>query len=477
MHRSHQYLWFCACLWFMCSNGSWAGEPSHVDFLILYTNDEHGWMEPVEHFSGAAGMWNVWQTHEDLSQSSHALILSGGDNFTGSAISTWVMGESMIEVMDAMGYSASAIGNHEFDFTEDVLWQRQQQAGFPYLAANLVIRETGQIPEYARAFIVKKVGSVQVGIIGLASRTTPTSTFPDHVKHLDFLPYEDCLRHFVPLAKQQGAQFIAVISHLCRDEMIALVPLARELGIHFFGGGHCHELVAEVHDNIPIVQAGFGMRHYSRVEIRFDLQRQKVLSASARNVPNTDNPPAPRIQSILDHWRVVVDADLAQIIGHTNTTIGMESPIMHDLITRAWLDKYPQADLAMINIKGVRQSIPVGPITMGTIVGVLPFENRLTLMRIPGHLLETFRTFNAFRGNPKQGLPFRHDLSFEPKRDYLVLTTDYVLGAYRDLRNVDVRPQLTSIHWRDPIVDWIRRQHTSSAHPLDQILRTLVEGS
>ena len=83
---------------------------------IIYTNDEHGWIENSEYSDGSAKMMGLWRENEGYDGNDRYLILSGGDNWTGPAISTWFEGESTVDVMNAMEYDASVIDNHEFDF-------------------------------------------------------------------------------------------------------------------------------------------------------------------------------------------------------------------------------------------------------------------------------------------------------------------------------------------------------------------------
>ena len=78
---------------------------------ILYTNDEHGWMEGVREGLGAANLVGMWRNQFGYEPGLDSyLLLSGGDMWTGPAISTWFEGEGMVEVMNQMGYSAAAVG-------------------------------------------------------------------------------------------------------------------------------------------------------------------------------------------------------------------------------------------------------------------------------------------------------------------------------------------------------------------------------
>ncbi|MFT4672660.1 MAG: 2',3'-cyclic-nucleotide 2'-phosphodiesterase (5'-nucleotidase family) [Pseudohongiellaceae bacterium] len=170
-------------------------DPNHgfesVKLTILYTNDEHGWMEGVEEGGGAASLFEQWQAQEGFTKDGPFLVLSGGDNWTGPAISTWVEGESMVEVMNAMDYDASAIGNHEFDFGLDTLAVRTSQANFPYLSANTAWKESGGYPLELGIlpFTVKAVAGLNVAIIGLSTTETATTTMPSVVAPLVFNEY------------------------------------------------------------------------------------------------------------------------------------------------------------------------------------------------------------------------------------------------------------------------------------------------
>jgi 2',3'-cyclic-nucleotide 2'-phosphodiesterase (5'-nucleotidase family) len=113
-----------------------AAQPKRL--TILYTNDEHGWLAAQKNLDGssvggAAEMLGRWREQEGYTPDGPFLVLSGGDMWTGPAISSWFNGDSAAEVMDLMGYQAAAAGNHEFDFGLDVLRRPAKNAGFPFL--------------------------------------------------------------------------------------------------------------------------------------------------------------------------------------------------------------------------------------------------------------------------------------------------------------------------------------------------------
>ena len=221
--------------------------PEVQGITILYTNDEHGWMSGTGENNSAANLAGLWDK-EGIGKDSHLLILSGGDNWTGPSVSTWFHGQSMVEVMNAMGYDASAVGNHEFDFGLDVLKMRLAQASFPYLSANIRYRTDGRLPLDLGIlpYTIINLGDINIGVIGLTTTSTPNVTNPANVAEFEFTGYRPALEKFVPIMRNEGAQLIILISHLCSDELARLAWQVRSLDISVMTGGHCHERYAHV---------------------------------------------------------------------------------------------------------------------------------------------------------------------------------------------------------------------------------------
>jgi len=432
--------------------------------VILYTGDEHGWIEASQESAGAAALLGLWREQEGYGRLDNLLILSGGDMWTGPAISTWFKGESTIEVMNAMGYHAAAVGNHEFDQGPAVLRERAAQMNFPLLAANLIERETGRPPDWLRPYLVLQVGDIKVGVIGLAMVDTPLVTQPAHVAALDFQPYEPTLRQMVPQVRAEGAQVLVVVSHLCPDEMRALVPLAKTLGISALGGGHCHQRVGQVVDNVALLSGGTRWEAYARAEITLDAAGQ-VVGVQAATRSNRGGTPDPAVAAIVQRWRDRTDEALAQPIGYVQNEIAQRSDKMSDMLLRAWLLAYP-ADVAMCNRGSFRQHIPAGLISMETIIGVLPFDNVLIEVRLSGReLLENIDCCDpALAGLTRSEI--------DPQATYRVLVNDFMYGGgdgYR-LKKYDPNAYNTGIDWRQPLIDWLVALNTSPEKPLDSYL-------
>ncbi|MCE9565357.1 MAG: metallophosphatase, partial [Planctomycetes bacterium] len=243
-----------------------------VTLTILHTNDIHGHLtawtgwdadlkgKTVGGFGRLAGA--VAQTRKDAA---NVLLLDAGDLLGDSMIADLTEGRAMVEALNHLGYDAMSIGNHEPDFGTGVLRQRMTDARFTVIAANLVERK-GSKP-FAKPYIVKKVGGVSVGVLGLAYPKTPWTTAAKNVAEVEFQPPTPAVRHYLPKMREDGAELVVVLSHLGLSGDQALAKAVE--GIDVIVGGHSHNRMtkAETVGTTLIVQAGAHGSDLGRLEL------------------------------------------------------------------------------------------------------------------------------------------------------------------------------------------------------------------
>lgn len=474
-----------------CEEGTCVSE---IETLTIFvTSDEHGWMEDElsgdgeTMWGGAADLLGRFRELGYDPNTDESILISDGDMWTGPAISTWFDGESMVEVMNAMGYSAAALGNHEFDFGPDVLADRAEQADFPFLAANLTLDETGESPDYATPYTIVEVNGVQVGIIGLLLYGLPFVSRPGNIEGLVIGEYEAALRSAAPEAVEDGAEVLLVSAHACEDELLELTDVAAELGISVMTGGHCHEWNHVEQDGVPVVSPGAGMIVYAVVEIAFDTTHREVVGVEVELGENyypasEENPVEPDafIAAIVSRWRGRVVEALGEVIGYTASGIPIDWGL-YNMIVDSWRWRFPEADLAFSNTGGVRSNIGQGDITLADIVGVQPFENELYIVTLTGdQVLDNLQccgvTLLSGLSIDASGLTFSVSLSdgstIDSAATYEVIVSDFIYeggGGYL-FSDQDPVPQYTGVFDREPIIDWIREQNTSTEQPLETLL-------
>ena len=465
-------------------------EEAPPTLTILYTDDEHGWMAGKRDDSGAANLMGLWRETfgYDPNDPSY-LVLSGGDNWTGPAIATWFKGESMAQVMNLMGYDASAVGNHEFDFGLDAMRSTMASATFPYLAANMTLKSTGRPPEDLgiQPYAIFDTGKVKVGVIGLANAATPKVTNPANVKDFDFAPYISTLETLAPEVRAQGADVLIVISHLCNEELRYVAAKTKALNILVFGGGHCHQTLAERASGAVLLTGGPYLMTYAWARLWLDDDTMKPVKVEYGVESNHGGPEDPQIAEVVHAWQTKTDEALGEPIGYLANPIPERSPNMLKLVTETWLWAYPQADVAITNSGGVRDDLRAGPLTIADLISMMPFDNVLIEMQMTGAQLLAFMEVQgakiAVGGIHRQGMGWvlnRTGARIDQEKTYQVLVNDYMYaggGTYQKLAQYDPSGYDTGIDWRQPVIEWIIAQQSDPERPLDDAIAALGASS
>lgn len=446
-------------------------------FTVLYTNDEHGWMEGMEQGQGAANLFELWKEQEGFSVNGPFLVLSGGDNWTGPAISTWVEGESMVELMNAMDYDASAVGNHEFDFGLADFTARAAEANFPYLSANTTWKDTG---DYAidlgiLPYTVKAVAGVDVAIIGLTTTSTSTSTMPSVVAPLNFSDYEVALRKVMPQVLKENPDVLVVVSHVCMRELRPLAEAVADLNISLIGAGHCNELVAEKIGNTVIVGGGFHFSSYAKAQIQVDLEGGQAAAFSYSTHENENHPADSVIADIVSRWRAVSEETLSESLGFSGGSWSASSAELQSSIVDSWLEFDTTADIALTNGGGIRAPLAAGEISLGSIVAMLPFSNTIVATRLTGAeiaIVMEGATRPVIAGMRLEGNRWVLNSTNEPLVDeanYRVLVNSFMYDGgdgYQQLAEFDPEGFDTAVHYREPFVQWLKTKASTSSQPL-----------
>jgi 5'-nucleotidase / UDP-sugar diphosphatase len=474
-------------------SGAGAAWPPATELRILYSSDEHGWIAPFadkgRRHDGAAGLVARYR-HEGLCAPERGgrcddvpvLALSGGDQWTGPAISSFFQGEPAAMLWKKLGFSASALGNHELDFGKEVFRKNQAVEGYPYLAANVSpVLEAGGVAERYRLF--KRAG-ITLGVIGLSTHSTPIHGMRKNYEGLAFADEEEALKQVVPEVWSKGADAVVIIAHVCGDELAPIVERHPEWRLSFVGAGHCHRLAHRMVGDTPVVDPGSFLRSYVRVTIPVDrtLPRDRRPFGARFEVvdltyPETDSPPvAPDAPTaaFVGEWQQKVDAALGQVVGHTNVAFDPDTPRLTNLITDAWRDA-TKAEVAVLNAHATRQPIPKGVVTKQSLYSVMPFDNHLVTVQVTGEaLLANLSCCEAHvsgvvRKNGRWRLA--SGAPIQKAKKYRVVTTDfsYTGGSGFQWEKADPKGE-TTVDWREPVLAWLLAHPTSAAKGLETIV-------
>ena len=176
-----------------------------IVLTIIHINDTHGRTGAEPYIAGLAN---------EL-KSGNVLILDAGDRLHGQTVTNLSRGESMVGIMNAVGYSAMVAGNHEFNFGLERLGELSELMDFPLLAANVRDADGENLFE---SYIVFDMIGIMVGVFGIATPEILTRTDPRIVAGLTFEDPAETAAEMITLLANAGCDIIIALTHLGIDE-------------------------------------------------------------------------------------------------------------------------------------------------------------------------------------------------------------------------------------------------------------------
>lgn len=364
---------------------------------VVHVNDTHGRVEENEK-NGELGFAKLKTYYDNKNVANNALLLNAGDVVHGTTFATISSGDSVVNVMNQMGFDAMTAGNHDFNYGYQRLIELNEKANFPIFAANVVNEEGNNILD---ADSIIDVDGVKVGLFGLATEETKTKSSPANTEGLTFVNSIETAKNEVANLKNQGAQVIICISHLGEDkESVETSTMIAENveGIDLIVDGHSHTELQNGRyvGNTLIAQAKAHGYFIGDVTLLLD-KNNKVVAKNASLKPYSRMKYLHANKDTLDQIEAVTNENkkvLDQKVGETKVDlIGARDMVrtsetnLGDFVTDAMI-KATGADVAITNGGGIRESIAAGNITKGDVLTVFPFTNFAVTLEVKGSVIK-----------------------------------------------------------------------------------------
>jgi 2',3'-cyclic-nucleotide 2'-phosphodiesterase/3'-nucleotidase len=322
----------------------------------------------------------------------------------------------MMLSMNALKYDAMAVGNHEYNFGLPVLEKARHEAKFPWLSANTYKKGTDQ-PAYD-PYLVKNVGGVRVGVLGLTTPGVPSWENPENYAGLEFRETVSEAKKWTGILREkEHVDLVVVAMHMGLEEDLstgqltpgqapnenAAVRIAMEVqGIDVILMGHTHREVPSMFINgVLLTQADKWARRVARVDVYLEQPgdagkndgRWRVVAKGARTIPVDDGVKADEeITKLAEPYDRETQSWLNRQIGEsgvelTATDARFRDTAILDLIQRVQLDA-GRADVSMAASFNPQARIPKGPVTVRDIAGLYEFENTLVTLEVTGAQLK-----------------------------------------------------------------------------------------
>ena len=465
--------------------GVLAAAAQALPLRILATGDMHGWLKGVSvpgsggesaaTLGGAAETLAQWRDEEGY-RGDNFLVLSAGDVATGPAISTAYQGLPAVEAMNAMGYDASALGNHELDFGMPGLAALREKAGFPFLSANVFSGKARRplLPPYC---LIEKAG-LKIGILGLTTSELAQAAASGALRAGS---YAEALKRWAPRARADGAQLLIVLAHVPLDELEALAGQVGELGIPLMLGGHSHELgqAREPKSGTWIVNSGEWWRAYSRIDMDVNTVTGKALVLSSRQSwVRWAKEPDSKVKKLVDRWQAKLEADPAysRALGFLAAPLPRFWPASN-FACDAWLAMDPKSDVVLNYDGALRQDLEAGALTRAKLTSLLPFSDGLLRLSLSGAellaLLPGEGGQMGLAGIRREKGVYRlmnTGQALDPAGRYRVLVNTYMAATLPQLKKPALSAVKVADDWRDPLERWLRAHPSSATAPLDALI-------
>lgn len=370
--------------------------------VLYHTSDTHGFFYPKNGQGGFAALAGV-VNHEKYPH----LLLDSGDFANGTVETKNSKGAKAVELMNAVGYQAATVGNHEFDFRDAGIDALLPQAKFPIVAANMRDKTTGQLPTWAKAYEVFDVGGVKVGVIGLANRTPTQPT-----QKYQFIKPLKALKNVLHELQTQHPDVIVVLAHdSFVDYQNGILPYMGKIGKKFSGqvhvvlGGHAHKIVQNEHvGQVLYAEPGNHLQGVTKVTLELDDQTGKLTSAKSEWIPleisqvGQDKEIAQLAEKLKEPGMDEVLGQVAQLVSKDPAREGEVDSALSNWIAQVG-KAYSQAPIFIHNTGATRVSLEPGAFTRRTLLDLFPFDDKIVQFSISGRDLKSFIRHNLLPWN------------------------------------------------------------------------------
>ncbi len=358
---------------------------------IYHTSDTHGFYYPKDNRGGFAALANVLKNGPQP-----YLLLDSGDFSNGTAEAKNSKGIKSVQLMNKLGYQASTIGNHEFDFYDAGVEPMLKAMEFPVLAANFVDAKTGKLPPNVKPYEIFDVDGVKIAVIGLANAHPTRAT-----KQYKFIKPLKALKKVLPEVEAQHPNVVAVIVHdSLQDDKHGMKPYVKQIAQKFKGrvnlvfGGHAHKIIQnEIIKDTLFTESGCYLQNVSKVTVETDDQTGKFVSAKseliALNIAQVGED-----KEVKEYALSLMEPGLGEEIGYASEklTLVPENPQHKDGPLNIFIAdlgrEYTGTQIFAHNNGASRVDLEKGKITRHDLVDINPFDNKVVRFTVDGKFLK-----------------------------------------------------------------------------------------
>ncbi len=406
---------------------------------IIHTNDIHS---HVDNFSKISHY--IKKVREN---GNSTFLFDAGDMITGEYQFKYLNGKIERAIANYLQYDLMCLGNHDFDLGLDFLKEHMSLNNTEYVLSN-VIDQNALIGEYNKYQIIEKDG-VKIGVISILLPYVETVLKSSGINELEFVVPE-IYHSYVEELKSQNCDLIIALNHHGIDRDISLAET--DLPIDIIIGAHSHTTLTKplsINGTLIVQTGSYGenLGHLSLEYIDGEIKDVDYNLVDLNSYSGIDEIVELMISKQIKSIENVneVFGSCAHLLEGTRELMIKESTNLGTLICDSYLDYTNElgmnADFALVNARGLRQSIKPGLITRRHLYNVMPFGMQLLVCELSGLQLKEildvkieFQTANLMivsNNGKKKYYDQSRDCELDDEKIYRMVTIDYLY--YHDL--------------------------------------------
>ncbi|WP_110945062.1 bifunctional metallophosphatase/5'-nucleotidase [Paenibacillus phocaensis] len=387
---------------------------------LLVTSDVHGFIYPTDYRTAEERPWGLAKLatliRREREQAPGLLLIDNGDAIQGTPLCTFYVKNHSdrvhpaIAAMNLLGYDAAVLGNHEFNYGQELLGKAMRDSRFPWLSAGIVEAESGE-PAFGKPYIVKTTPEgVRIAILGVTTHYIPHWEHPRHMEGWIFQDALETVKTWVPRIREEERPDLLVVSYHggFERDLATGAPterltgenqayaMCREIpGIDVLITGHQHRMIAGEVGGVTVIQPGTGGQALGHLAVRFErgaggrwILREKTAKLL---VPEPDTASDAEVLELLRPLESATQAWLDQPIGQVDGDMTIESPLACRLADHPFMEfvNRVQMEAAGVDVSNAALLSEhskgfAGSITLRDVLTHFMYPNTLTVLRLTG---------------------------------------------------------------------------------------------
>lgn len=380
----------------------------------------------------------------------------GNSNFIyGTREAYLTTGRSVVDLMNILNFSCLILGHREFYFGYEELSNLSKQAKFPFVSANLVNKDSSRI-DFIKPYIILKDG--KSAVIGISTGKVIKANLDKDVNKIAILDPADAVSRYTDELKRMGVENIIVAGDYNCSESSGSNLTASEAD-RLFSLRDISLFLTTTEDNRSCSLQGKKPVQICGINgaelVSFEIEKNKISNLENHSVNSIGIQPDKELSSQMAEINNMIETLTGKVLGTAGDDIphaqgdkfSVETPL--GSLVSDIMREYTGTEIFFMNSGKVRKGFEKGPVTLGDLYNIMPYEGNIVSVKMSGEQIKTILesscslkmsksflqvsgisfTFDSSRKAGDRVLSDSIEINGKPldgKRIYTVSLTDYI---------------------------------------------------